>query len=468
MLLAVSTLTFIGWRYGFTPLPVVPEGKAFALLDTCTWQSVTPSNCWYWGRELDRTLRTNINTAVGRGYFHFLESWPSAGTSRSGYERIDSLIIGQPALDRCFEGLLSSPENRRPASLSSRDVFCVHFLSRYPLWLASRSEARGDVIEAFDHLLNGWRVQARHAPSAQFSELFDERQGEQVNALHGKSWRRLALAGPPLPLDQARRLLADLASITNTLPSLEDSYTEAASRVLSLAMASARPNWRRVRVGFSRAFFQTEQEGLMFLYWVITRIVGPGTGYELRINGIKNFLKPTADLVDALQKAAARPKDVQRFHAACLSQALAAIRSSKAALTPQDIACAGWGGSSEPSFLRRYLDRPAVWGSAVRYPDPAQYQACLSWWRAHLESCRLALALRAYYSLHREWPDRLEGLVPEILPAVPLDPFTGRPFRYELEGAEWRFWSAGPAGTDPTPEDADLPPQRVFRSTEFR
>ena len=466
--LVVCGLISIGWRYGFTPLPGVVGGNEFTPLENYTWLNVTPSNCWYWGRELDRTLRTNINMAVGRGYFHFLESWPSAGTSRNGYERIDSFITGQPALDRCLEGLLSSPDNRRPASLTPRDVFCVHFLSRYPLWLASGSEAHGDVMQAFDHLLNGWRGQARHAPSAEFPELFDERQGEQVNALHGKSWRRLALTGPALPLDHARRLLADLASVTNSLPSLEDSYTEAASRALSLALASAHPNWRRVRGGFNRAFFQMEQEGFVFLYWLITRIVGPGTGYDLRINGIRNFSKPAADLVDALQKTAARPRDVQRFHAACLSRTLAAIRSGEITRMQQKTAYPGRVASLEPSFLHRYLDRPAVWGSAVRYPDPAQYQACLNWWRVDLESCRLALALRAYYNLHGESPDRLERLVPEILPAVPIDPFTGQPFRYQLEGGLWRFWSAGPAGTDPTPEDADLPPQRVFRSTEFR
>jgi len=259
-----------------------------------------------------------------------------------------------------------------------------------------------------------------------------------------------------------------LASVTNSLPSLEDSYTEAAGRVLATALAAAHPNWRRVRVGFTRAFAQIEQEGFMFLYWLLTRIVSPGTSYDLRINGIRNLSKPTADLVDALQKVAARPEDVRRFHTARLSRTLASVRSGKITGTVRDSALLSEAGSLRPSFLHRCLDRPGVWGSAVRYPDPAHYQACLNWWRMDLESCRLALALRAYRDLQSVWPARLEDLVPEILPGVPADPFTGRPFHYRLEAGEWTFWSAGPAGVEREPDDGDLPPQRVFRSTEFR
>ncbi|HND55015.1 MAG TPA: hypothetical protein PLV92_21525, partial [Pirellulaceae bacterium] len=43
-------------------------------------------------------------------------------------------------------------------------------------------------------------------------------------------------------------------------------------------------------------------------------------------------------------------------------------------------------------------------------------------------------ALEAYRKQHGEWPDRLEQLVPEHLPAVPVDPYTGLPMLYVRGG----------------------------------
>lgn len=40
-------------------------------------------------------------------------------------------------------------------------------------------------------------------------------------------------------------------------------------------------------------------------------------------------------------------------------------------------------------------------------------------------------------------PERLEQLVPEFLPAVPLDPFDGRPLRYEVSGEGYVIYSVG-------------------------
>lgn len=48
---------------------------------------------------------------------------------------------------------------------------------------------------------------------------------------------------------------------------------------------------------------------------------------------------------------------------------------------------------------------------------------------------RLVIACRLYEARHGRLPGQLEALVPELLPAVPRDPFDGRPFRYVRERA---------------------------------
>lgn len=59
-------------------------------------------------------------------------------------------------------------------------------------------------------------------------------------------------------------------------------------------------------------------------------------------------------------------------------------------------------------------------------------------WRCSLETCRLTLALRLYKDRHGVWPERLEELVPEFLPAVPIEPCSGLPLDYRRPGGGWR------------------------------
>ena len=47
----------------------------------------------------------------------------------------------------------------------------------------------------------------------------------------------------------------------------------------------------------------------------------------------------------------------------------------------------------------------------------------------------VALALNLYHRQHDAWPEHLDELVPDLLPAVPPDRFTGGPLCYRvLEG----------------------------------
>jgi hypothetical protein len=57
-------------------------------------------------------------------------------------------------------------------------------------------------------------------------------------------------------------------------------------------------------------------------------------------------------------------------------------------------------------------------------------------------------ALAAYNADHGAFPDSLDALVPDLLPAVPLDPFTGDPLRYELKGDGFLLYSVGANGRD--------------------
>jgi hypothetical protein len=65
-----------------------------------------------------------------------------------------------------------------------------------------------------------------------------------------------------------------------------------------------------------------------------------------------------------------------------------------------------------------------------------------------LQACadltRLSLALRCYQLEHGKLPGGLDDLAPAYISAVPLDPFTGKAFRFELTGAKPRVWSVGP------------------------
>jgi hypothetical protein len=62
----------------------------------------------------------------------------------------------------------------------------------------------------------------------------------------------------------------------------------------------------------------------------------------------------------------------------------------------------------------------------------------------------LELALRAYSLEHGAPPDQLDQLTPEILPALPRDPFDpqGRPFRYVHTDKGMVVYSIGPDGCD--------------------
>jgi len=70
---------------------------------------------------------------------------------------------------------------------------------------------------------------------------------------------------------------------------------------------------------------------------------------------------------------------------------------------------------------------------------PASSSACF---KGAVRATALICALTQYMQSHAVFPDRLDQLVPEFLTAFPLDPFDGRPFQYQREGAGWVIWSS--------------------------
>jgi hypothetical protein len=59
-----------------------------------------------------------------------------------------------------------------------------------------------------------------------------------------------------------------------------------------------------------------------------------------------------------------------------------------------------------------------------------------------------ALALQAWRAEHGRYPDTLDALAPDILPAAPPDPFGRGPLKYRLDGEKYVLYSVGPDGVD--------------------
>jgi len=481
LVLAGTLIAGYGWRYGFTPLPEPIPGCHLAPLPDLPWSQVTTNHAWSWFRELDETLTDERIRARRSGvrrpeapwvrsgaWAHAVEVWAQTGrfpeeTRRSLAEWIEQ----RPAIELCFRSVLASRESRVPTPVASGLLDRVALLGHYPLVAAASAEMDGRWLDAFRALLDAWRFQARLTPPEEFAALFDERGAEQVNAQIARPWRRLALACPTLPAADLGLLLADLAAVTNALSSLEFSYQRRLALETGRTAPERGPDWVRVRVAFRVAGLRLRQEFGGLAAGLLERLLGGRRPAPLRAEGIRHLGRPLAETVIALQHAVARPGDFRRMRDARISHALAELRQSgpyrpSAAQQASDVAA--WSSPDHWSGWRRAVDRPAVWSSVRGLPPPSDLRESRNHWLVLLESCRLTLALRAFRDQYGRWPERWAELVPAILPAVPRDPFSGEPFGYERRGDDWSFWSVGPAGSRPTPEEAQQPPQRLFTS----
>lgn len=77
---------------------------------------------------------------------------------------------------------------------------------------------------------------------------------------------------------------------------------------------------------------------------------------------------------------------------------------------------------------------------------------------ASLRCTIAALAAERYQQKHKRWPDSLDKLCPQFLPAVPLDPFDGAPLRYRRFDEGMIIYCVGNDGVD---NGGHLDPERV-------
>jgi hypothetical protein len=133
--------------------------------------------------------------------------------------------------------------------------------------------------------------------------------------------------------------------------------------------------------------------------------------------------------------------DIERAWAAAVAhRAIAGVRggdAAKALVADMAVEVAGWG--RDP-------------GTQYRYSLRSEFML-----EARLETIRAAAALRLFELLKGRAPASLGELVPELLPAMPRDPFTDGPLRYETGPDGWTVSSAGPPGSWPTNFPWELP-----------
>jgi hypothetical protein len=63
------------------------------------------------------------------------------------------------------------------------------------------------------------------------------------------------------------------------------------------------------------------------------------------------------------------------------------------------------------------------------------------WCQASYNGLYILTALKLYHAQHGKYPDKLDALSPEIIPEMPLDPFTDKPFIYRMDdkGTLWLY-----------------------------
>ena len=69
-------------------------------------------------------------------------------------------------------------------------------------------------------------------------------------------------------------------------------------------------------------------------------------------------------------------------------------------------------------------------------------------YEARLGLLQIGLAIESYYGQHGEYPQTLDEIAPLFDDPIPLDPFTGQPFVYELHDKGFTLYSAMGSATD--------------------
>lgn len=116
------------------------------------------------------------------------------------------------------------------------------------------------------------------------------------------------------------------------------------------------------------------------------------------------------------------------------------------------------------AFIQRIHEDPRHWVVLTAIPafETAVYDAHES--KAHTDATLTAIALHAHRHRIGRWPESLAELTPDLLPAVPEDPFDpGQPIKYRLIDGTPHLYFVGADGVD---NHAARPPADNLRAVE--
>jgi hypothetical protein len=113
--------------------------------------------------------------------------------------------------------------------------------------------------------------------------------------------------------------------------------------------------------------------------------------------------------------------------------------------------------TQEEGLLNQFYFNHAPWYAVMGNMDSA------------LRATQVRAAIALYQREAGKLPDKLDELCPKLLPAVPLDPFSGKPLLYEKTQDGWKIWSVGLDLKDDGGMSNDTPswqddPDFVFKS----
>lgn len=299
---------------------------------------------------------------------------------------------------------------------------------------------------------------------------FLERNLANVNALRVA---RLALTGEGDAATDA--LIATLRVKRVINPSFGLNFPIVTLDSVRLLATFSTPSERSLRA-LQKAFVERENEDAVSLHLLRSRAtmieaVWPGAQGELSTLPRVRNSRPRPYLLDGLIDTTLRPWYTNRFRR-MLSIYAEAIEASKQP----------WPAKLEAARLleERYPTNPQPFGQRTsklsgplghfllgNFPA-AEFSRLTRQTASTLAQDRICVAVLAidrYRHTHRDLPTSLDVLVPDFLPAVPKDPFTGAPLQYSRSAAEYTVYSAGQNGRD---DGGDVGTPRSDLSTDWR
>jgi hypothetical protein len=456
ILLVAVACALYAWRYGFRPLPPIdPKGIAPNPY-SIAWTDLTPDHPWYWVRRL-RDL-PDLRGNSGNPLDQLAKAYAEEGLGAvPNWAEAMQWIEDHPLLPECFERSRSASDHRPinrlfpdedTEEVSGWSVWAT--LAAYPVLLAAEAERRGETPTAFRSLLEGWRLE---------QSLWPDNVG--CNHEYAAVWRRLALTAPLPATSDTTKLLAELGELVDNAPPLEEAFLRQVwerreQRVTKAVHVGPWGSpWQRARHEF-RSLFDDVAE---FARWLPRRLIGETSEERESLAGLEAMARPLIVTCVATMVSVTRTNDLDHMYNAYAAGVVARLRAGQ---TNEAVAWAESLRDRRHGAMRWWIDRPLVWGVPAAAGSPEWCLDRIRWGQLSLEACRLTLALRLYRETHGTWPETLAALAPEILPAVPPDPLSGKPFLYRLDTNGYVFASVGHGDH---PEGWLLSPRRLAESS---